>query len=198
MAVRPVLIWPDPTLARRAQEVTAFDASVATLVADLFDTMYAEDGVGLAANQVGDLRRVLVLDLDPKKYATKEPEIAEELRATGWRGPLALVNPVIEAASGNIVWEEGCLSVPGITDRVRRKAEIRVAAVDAQGRPQTHTCRGLFAVAVQHEMDHLDGRVFVEYLSPLKRDVIRGKMRNLRQAGHDAARELRQRTPNEL
>lgn len=198
MAIRPVLIWPDPMLSRRAEEVAAVTASERALIADLFDTMYAEDGVGLAANQIGDGRRVLVLDLDPKRRAAADPEVADELRACSWRGPMALVNPVIEAGEGSIVWDEGCLSVPGIVEQVRRRAWVRASALDGNGEALRFEASGLFAVALQHEIDHLDGKVFVEYLSRLKRDVIRGKMVKLRRAGPAAEHEARQRTPCEL
>lgn len=179
MAQRTILIWPNPALSQRAKPVGPNDTSLPTLVRDLFDTMYANDGIGLAATQVGDMRRVLVLDLDASGQAKRDPEVRAELASWGWAGPIALINPEIVAASGDIVWEEGCLSVPGVLDGVRRKAHIEVRAQDARGAPLHFHADGLYAVAVQHELDHLNGRVFVEYLSKLKRDVIRRKMQHL-------------------
>lgn len=180
MAVRPVRIWPDPILSEVAKPVVAVDADVRALIADLFDTMYAENGIGLAANQVGVASRILVLDLDPKKQAATDPEVAEELASWNWQGPVALVNPKIVEAHGEIVWEEGCLSVPGITDNIKRKERVIVEALDRQGEPIRIAATGLFAVAIQHELDHLNGKVFVDYLSRLKRDVIKKKMVNLK------------------
>ena len=187
MAVRPVRIWPDPILSEVAKPVVAVDAHVRALIADLFDTMYAENGIGLAANQVGAALRVLVLDLDPKKQAETDPEVAEELASWNWHGPVALVNPKIVEAHGEIVWEEGCLSVPGITDNVKRKERVIVEALDRQGEPLRIEASGLFAVAIQHELDHLNGKVFVDYLSRLKRDVIKKKMVNLKSQGESEA-----------
>jgi peptide deformylase len=180
MSVLPIRIWPDPALSTRAKPVDTFTAATRTLVADLFDTMYAESGIGLAANQVGVLQQVLVLDLDPSKQADKDEAVREELAEWLYTRPLALINPKIVSAEGEIVWDEGCLSVPGITDSVKRKEHIVVEALDAEGKPQRIEARGLFAVCIQHEMDHLAGKVFVEYLSKLKRDVIRRKMVRLK------------------
>ena len=187
MAVRPVRIWPDPVLSEVAKPVAAVDAHVRALIADLFDTMYAENGIGLAANQVGVSSRILVLDLDPKKQAETDPEVAEELASWNWQGPVALVNPKIVEAHGEIVWEEGCLSVPGITDNIKRKERVIVDALDRQGEPLRIEASGLFAVAIQHELDHLNGKVFVDYLSRLKRDVIKKKMVNLKAQGDGEA-----------
>ena len=187
MAVRPVRIWPDPILSEVAKPVAAVDAYVRALIADLFDTMYAENGIGLAANQVGVASRILVLDLDPKKQAESDPEVAEELASWNWQGPVALVNPKIVEAHGEIVWEEGCLSVPGVTDNIKRKERVIVEALDRQGEPMRIEASGLFAVAIQHELDHLNGKVFVDYLSRLKRDVIKKKMVNLKTQGETEA-----------
>ncbi len=187
MAVRPVRIWPDPILSEVAKPVAAVDAHVRALIADLFDTMYAENGIGLAANQVGVASRILVLDLDPKKHAETDPEVAEELASWNWVGPVALINPKIVEAHGEIVWEEGCLSVPGVTDNVKRKERVIVEALDRQGEPLRIEANGLFAVAIQHELDHLNGKVFVDYLSRLKRDVIKKKMVNLKTQGESEA-----------
>lgn len=180
MAVRPIRIWPDTALSTKTSPVTAFGPETETLVADLFETMYAESGIGLAANQVGVLQQVLVVDLDPSKQAPKDEAIREELSSWLYKGPMAIINPKIVFSEGSIVWDEGCLSVPGITDSVKRKEHIIVEAQDAKGNAIKIEAKGLFAVCIQHEMDHLAGKVFVEYLSKLKRDVIRRKMVRLK------------------
>ena len=180
MAVRSIRIWPDPALSEVAKPVEAVNEEVRSLIADLFETMYHSKGIGLAANQVGVAKRILVIDLDPKHTAKRDPEVKAELDSWGYTGPTALVNPVIVQTAGSIVWDEGCLSVPGITEAVKRKEHVVVEFVDRKGRPQRLSVHGLFAVAIQHELDHLDGKVFVEYLSRLKRDVIKRKMQRLK------------------
>lgn len=187
MALRDIRIWPDPVLSTRTAQVTDVDDAVRTLVADLFETMYHAEGIGLAANQVGVSHQVLVLDLDPHKDATEDEEVAEELALWGYTGPLALINPVITARKGEIIWDEGCLSVPGITEPVSRSASIAVSYQDAHGKPQKLRANGLFAVCIQHEMDHLEGRVFVEYLSPIKRNAAKRKMMRLKERNQAAA-----------
>ena len=160
MALLPILRYPDPRLHTVARPVAAVDERVRRLVADLLETMYAADGVGLAATQVDVHERVIVMD-------TSEPRDR----------PLVLINPEIVARSAEMaVNEEGCLSVPQIYDRVERHARVTVQALDREGRPFELEAEGLTAVCVQHEMDHLLGKVFVEYLSHLKRDRIRTKM----------------------
>ncbi|MCK5690173.1 peptide deformylase [Myxococcota bacterium] len=180
MAVRKILIWPDTILATRATPVKEVNDEVRTLVEDLFETMYAATGVGLAANQMGVEKRVVVVDLDPKGEAEDDPDITEELEEWGFTGPQEYINPEIILAEGEIVWEEGCLSVPGITGDVKRREHIIVRALDRDGETFETEAFGLFAVALQHEIDHLDGHVFVEYLSKLKRDVIKRKMQRLK------------------
>ncbi len=186
MAVKPIRIWPDPVLCRRTREVSHVDDSTAALVSDLFDTMYAESGIGLAANQIGTTLRVAVIDLDPQRKAPHDPEVRAELQAWGFTAPLAFINPKIVAASGYIIWEEGCLSVPGVLDNVKRRRRVRVRALDLQGKPFTMELEGLFAVALQHELDHLDGKVFIEYLPRLKQQSIRRRMQRQRSAGGKA------------
>lgn len=180
MPALPIRIWPDPVLATRAEPVAEVTAQTRSFVADLFTTMYASKGIGLAANQVGVLQRVLVIDLDPERQRSKDEDLEAELQECNFVGPIAIINPEIIASEGEIVWDEGCLSVPGITDTVRRKAHITVRCLDEHGKTQTFEAAGLYAVCIQHEMDHLNGRVFVEYLSKLKRDVIRRKMMRLK------------------
>ncbi len=180
MAVRKIRIWPDPALKEVAKAVERVDDEVRRLVGDLFETMYQANGVGLAATQIAVAQRVLVIDLDPNGQAKTDPEVAADLKSMGFAGPTAFINPEIVAAEGDILWDEGCLSVPGVTEQVRRHERVVVRALGSQGQVFELNVNGLFAVAVQHEIDHLDGRVFVEYLSKLKRDVIKRKMERLK------------------
>ena len=160
MAILPILCYPDPRLHTVAQPVNAVDERVRTLVQDMLDTMYDAHGIGLAATQVDVHQRVIVIDVSEERNR-----------------PLVLINPENVWASAEMrVGDEGCLSVPGIYDGVERAAQVRVRALDAQGEPQTIEAEELLAVCIQHEMDHLLGKVFVEYLSPLKRSRIRSKM----------------------
>lgn len=168
MAIREILIWPDPRLLKVSEPVDEIDDEIRTLVADLLETMYDADGVGLAAPQVGVLKRVVVIDLyspDAERPSGEEP--------------LVLINPVFEHKEGEMSWEEGCLSVPGETGTVTRAAKVRVRYTDLDGNEQRIEAEGLKAVALQHECDHLDGKLFVDYLSRLKRNVIRRKMLKL-------------------
>ena len=160
MAQLPILRYPDPRLHTVARPVAAVDERVRRLVADMLETMYAADGVGLAATQVDVHERVIVMD-------TSEPRDR----------PVVLINPEIVARSEELkVSEEGCLSVPQIYDKVERNARVTVRALGRDGQPFELDAEGLTSVCVQHEMDHLLGKVFVEYLSGLKRDRIRTKM----------------------
>ena len=160
MALLPILEYPDPRLKKVAAPVTAFTPDLAKLVRDMADTMYAAPGVGLAATQVDVHKRVIVIDVSEAK---------DDL--------LVLVNPEIVAAEGEAECEEGCLSVPGYYDKVTRAARITVRARDERGGPIERTAEGLLAVCIQHEMDHLVGKVFVDYLSPLKRARLAAKQR---------------------
>lgn len=160
MALLPILRYPDPRLHTVARPVAAVDARIRQLVDDMLETMYAADGVGLAATQVDVHERLLVLDTSDQHDT-----------------PLVFINPEIIKRSDELVLaEEGCLSVPQIYDRVERPARVTVRALGRDGKPFEFDAEGLSAVCVQHEMDHLMGKVFVEYLSPLKRDRIRTKM----------------------
>ena len=165
--VRKVLIWPHPTLKKKAAPVAGVDESLRTLVKDMFETMYAEDGVGLAAPQIGILKRVIVLDTRPR-----QPD----------SNPIAMINPEIYATDGVTVFQEGCLSLPGEAEDVERAARISVRFLDVDGQPQTMSCDGLLSIAVQHEIDHLDGIVFVDHLSSLKRELIRKRMKRVQVA----------------
>jgi peptide deformylase len=163
--VREILIWPHPTLKKKAAPVTVVDDSIRALVRDLFDSMYAADGVGLAAPQIGELRRIIVIDTTAKQPESK---------------PFAMINPVILSLEGEITYNEGCLSVPGEAEDVDRAPVCTVRYLDEQGVEQTMRCEGLLAIAVQHETDHLEGMVFVERISVLKRELIRKRMKRLK------------------
>jgi len=160
MALLPILEYPDPRLKKVATPVTAFTPDLVRLVRDMAETMYTAPGVGLAATQVDVHKRVIVIDVSQAK---------DDL--------LVLVNPEIIAASGEVECEEGCLSVPGYYDRVYRAAQVTVRARNENGEPFERTADEMLAVCVQHEMDHLVGRMFVDYLSPLKRARLKSKQR---------------------
>jgi len=161
LAKLTILEYPDPRLRTVARPVTAFDASLRRLISDMAETMYAAPGVGLAATQVDQHIQLIVMDVSETK---------DQLRV--------FINPRITWASDEtVVCEEGCLSVPDIYDEVRRPARVRVRAQDADGKTFELDCEGLLAVCVQHEMDHLTGKVFVDYLSALKQDRIRTKLK---------------------
>ncbi|MCD0506176.1 peptide deformylase [Bordetella petrii] len=161
MALLPILHYPDPRLHKKAQPVAVVDDRIRKLVRDMADTMYEAPGVGLAATQVDVHERVVVIDVS---------EAGNELRV--------LINPEITWKSDERqTYEEGCLSVPGIYDQVERAANIRYRALDIDGKPYEAEADGLLAVCVQHELDHLDGKVFVEYLSNLKQTRIKTKLK---------------------
>ena len=159
MALLPILEYPDPRLKKVAAPVTAFTPDLVKLVRDMAETMYAAPGIGLAATQVDVHKRVIVMDIS---------EGRDELRV--------FIDPEIVRAEGEAECEEGCLSVPGYYDKVTRAARITVRARDERGDPIERTAEGLLAVCIQHEMDHLVGKVFVDYLSPLKRELVRKKL----------------------
>ncbi len=160
MALLPILHYPDPRLHTRASPVTVVDESIRQLVSDLEETMRAAEGIGLAATQVNVHKRVIVLDIS---------EDQQHLQV--------FINPRLISSDGQVEREEGCLSVPGIYDRVTRADRVVVEALDRDGRPFTVQAEGLLATCIQHEMDHLEGKVFVEYLSQLKLNRIRTKLR---------------------
>jgi peptide deformylase len=159
MALLQILEFPDPRLRTRAQPVTQVDAALRKLIDDMFETMYAAPGIGLAATQVNVAKRLLVIDISEKRDQ-----------------PLVLINPDVVASEGVEETEEGCLSVPGVFDKVTRAETIRVRALDRDGQPLEFEANGLLAVCIQHEIDHLDGKLFVDYLSELKRTRIRKKL----------------------
>ena len=159
MALRPILHYPDPRLRRCATPVEAVTDEIRTLVADMADTMYHAPGIGLAAIQVDVAKRVVVIDIS---------ETRDRLQV--------FINPEIVARDGEQIMEEGCLSVPGIFEPVARAGHVRVRALDADGRPFELEASGLLATCIQHEVDHLDGKVFVDYVSRLKQQRIRKKL----------------------
>lgn len=163
--LRDILVWPDPILKKKAAPVAAVDDSIRLLVRDMFETMYSADGVGLAANQVGVLKRVIVLDTTPRQPESR---------------PLAMINPEIVAMEGETTYTEGCLSIPGESEDVDRAERVKVRFLDPDGNPQELECDELLAIAVQHEVDHLDGIVFVDHISSLKREMIRKRMKRLK------------------
>lgn len=163
MSILHILHYPDPQLRLEAKAVERVDNSIRRIVDDMLETMYDAPGIGLAANQVNIQKRILVVDISEEKNQ-----------------PLCLINPEILAAEGVEQMEEGCLSVPGIYEPVERAERIRVRALDRDGNPFELDTDGLLAVCIQHEMDHLEGKLFVDYLSPLKRQRIRKKLEKVR------------------
>ena len=160
MAILPILCYPDPRLHTVARPVRSVDDRIQQLTQDMLETMYDAHGIGLAATQVDVDERVVVIDVSEERNR-----------------PLVLINPeILWSSQEMLVGDEGCLSVPGIYDGVERAAAVRVRALDARGEAITVEAQEVLAVCIQHEMDHLLGKVFVEYLSPLKRNRIRSKM----------------------
>ena len=159
MAVRHILHYPDPRLYRKAEPLAKVDESVRALIRDMADTMYAAPGVGLAATQVNVHKRVVVID---------SSETRDQL--------LVLINPEIISREGVQYCEEGCLSVPGVYEAVERAERVTVRALGLDGKPFTVTAEKMLAVCIQHELDHLDGKVFVDYLSRLKQQRIKAKL----------------------
>lgn len=159
MARLPILEYPDPRLRIRAESVTKVDANIRSLVDDLLETMYAAPGIGLAASQVNIHKRVLVIDI-----------------SDAHNEPYCLINPEILTSDGVATSDEGCLSVPDFYELVDRAARIRVRALDRDGKPIEFDADGLLGACIQHEMDHLEGKLFVDYLSEMKRVRIRKKL----------------------
>lgn len=165
--IRPILIHPDPRLKKLCDPVTEITADLRKLAEDMLDTMYDAPGVGLAAPQVGVTKRLLVMD------CVKDPALPQR--------PMVLFNPAVTWASEDLnTYEEGCLSIPDQYADVERPARVRVAWTDIEGRPQEEEFEGLWATCVQHEIDHLNGKLFIDYLGPLKRQLITRKMEKLK------------------
>ncbi|BAU46604.1 peptide deformylase [Sulfurifustis variabilis] len=159
MALRKILHYPDPRLRRKAEPVAEVDGEIRALVDDMAETMYDAPGIGLAAIQIGVAKRVVVMDLSEERNRLQ-----------------VFINPEIIARDGEQIMEEGCLSVPGIFEPVTRAGFVRVRALDREGRTYELEASGLLATCIQHEIDHLDGKVFVDYLSRLKQERIRKKL----------------------
>ncbi|HZI12820.1 MAG TPA: peptide deformylase [Myxococcus sp.] len=169
--VREILIWPDPVLKQKSRPVAKVDDSIRTLVKDMFETMYASEGVGLAAPQVGVLQRVIVLDTTPSQPESR---------------PMVMINPELIGLEGKLMYNEACLSIPGESEDVERAAVVTVKFLDVDGQEQTLRCDGLLAIAVQHETDHLNGIVYVDHVSTLKREFIRKRMKRVRASRESA------------
>lgn len=164
--IRTILHFPDPELKKKSTPVTVINDATRALVQDMTETMYAAPGVGLAAPQIGVHQRVIVIDVSPKD---EEPDL------------IVAINPVIVHADGESYEEEGCLSVPKYAANVRRHARVVVKALDLDGNEVTYKADDLLAIAFQHEIDHLDGILFVDHLSPLKREIFRKRYRRSRE-----------------
>ncbi len=171
--VREIVIWPDPILKQVAKPVDRVDDTIRRLLDDMADTMYAADGVGLAAPQIAELRRLIVIDTSPRQEGQKL---------------IHLVNPEIVRLEGETTYTEGCLSIPGEAEEVDRAAKAWARALDYHGKPFEIEADGLLAIALQHEIDHLNGTLFVDHLSSLKRELIRKRMKKLKaQRAEDVA-----------
>ncbi|MDR0966431.1 MAG: peptide deformylase [Myxococcales bacterium] len=165
--IHDILIWPDPKLREAAAPVTRFDEALDTLVHDMFETMYAAKGVGLAAPQIGVGQRVVVIDTSPQDEGAQ---------------PLVLINPRITRAEGSRLWSEGCLSVPDEQEKVQRAEKVWVTALDQKGNEIAIEADGsLLALALQHELEHLEGGLFIDHLSTLKRGLIKRRMLRLKE-----------------
>ena len=179
MALRTILTAPDPRLKKKSKPVDTVDAEVRQLMDDMLETMYAAPGIGLAAPQIGELRRVIVLDIDREDVKT---------------GPLFLANPeIIEASDEDATYEESCLSLPEHYSDVVRPARVKVRYLDRDGKQQQMACEGLLATCVQHEIDHLDGILFVDHISALKRNMI---LRKLLKARKEKERDAAEGKPD--
>lgn len=164
MALLNILHFPDPRLRNKARPVAHVDAAVRRLIDDMLETMYDAPGIGLAATQVNVAQRIVVMDLSLEKHT-----------------PLCFINPEIVSRSGTEEMEEGCLSVPGVYEMVQRAERVTVRALGRDGKPFELDADGLLAVCIQHEIDHLEGKLFVDYLSELKRTRVRKRMEKVRQ-----------------
>ena len=183
MTILPLIIAPDPRLAVCSAEVPVVDDNIRKFLDDMMDTMYAEGGIGLAAVQVGVHKRILVMDLNDRAGRYKN----DEERASGdspENGPFYMVNPeIIDESEEENIYDEGCLSFPDQRALVTRPKIVKVKYLDYNGKQQILECDGLLATCVQHEIDHLNGVVFIDHLSKLKADVIMRKMKKLKKLG---------------
>ena len=173
MSKLPIIILPDPLLRRKSTPIERGDAELGRLIDDMLETMYAAPGIGLAAVQVGVPRRLLVLDVTDHEKEEHQP--------------IVMVNPVIIELGPDLVpYDEGCLSLPDVRVDIERPSRLKVHFLDRQGRPQTLAADGLLATAIQHEVDHLDGKLIIDFLSRLKRDIIVRRFRKQAKAESNA------------
>ena len=168
MAVLDILRYPDPALKKISEPVEGFTDNIIRLIDDMVETMYSAPGVGLAAPQVGQLQRIIVLDVDYENPG---------------KNLIRLVNPVIQYAEGEVVWEEGCLSVFDFTAEVERAAQVEVVGLDEKEKEVKLDAEGLLAVALQHEIDHLDGKLFIDHISRLKRELYTRRLKKRMREG---------------
>ena len=168
MSLLDILYFPDAQLRRTAEAVSNVDGQVAKLVDQMLETMYEAPGIGLAATQVNVHQRIVVIDVSENNDT-----------------PLTFINPQILHSDGQAEMQEGCLSIPGVYENVKRPSDVRIAAIDREGNPFEMDADGLLAVCIQHEVDHLNGKLFVDYLSPLKRNRIRKRMEKWIRDGAD-------------
>lgn len=159
MALRTIIHLPDPRLRAPTEPITVFDADLQQLIDDMFETMYSVNGIGLAAPQIAVSKKLAIIDVSQDRSTT-----------------LCLINPTLVDQKGAALLEEGCLSIPGVYDKVPRAVWVKLSALDRYGQPYELEAEGLLAHCIQHEMDHLNGRLFVDYLSPLKRELARKKL----------------------
>lgn len=171
MAILDILTYPDPELKKISKTVDKVDESIINLIDNMFETMYAAPGIGLAAPQVGELKRIIVLDIGE--------------RDGGQGAPLAIINPEIVSSAGETTFEEGCLSVPEFTADVVRAKEVKIKGMNRKGESIEIDADGLLAIALQHEIDHLDGILFVDKLGLVKKDIFRRKVKKMLKQGKD-------------
>lgn len=171
----PILKYPDPVLSTKAVPVTAFDKKLEKLIEDMLFTMYHAPGIGLAAPQVGESLRLFVLDVDYDRELVTNSSGKEEVRLSGF-SPMVFINPVITGTNGTTTYEEGCLSVPGVYEEVKRHKSIHVKYQNIKGEECELEADDMLSICIQHENDHLDGVVFIERLSNLKKNFYKKKM----------------------
>lgn len=184
MAIKKILTYPDPVLRKKAEAVTSFDDDLKRLAADLAETMYNAPGAGLAANQIGVSRRVVVIDITSRE----EDEEGNKIENTAPKEYLVLVNPEILDCQGSQSGEEGCLSVIDLTAKVKRFQKVTVRAQDIEGKSQEFEAEDFFARVIQHELDHLNGTLFIDHLSSLKRTLYKKRLKKYlleQQEDHD-------------
>jgi peptide deformylase len=180
--VHEVLIWPDSRLREKAEEVKKFDDSLGSLIDDLFETLHSAKGIGLAATQIGVNKRVFVIDTSSKQDGSS---------------PQVFVNPVFLHQEGKVLFDEACLSVPGESGEVQRFEKVVVQAFDQQGKQFQMEASDLLAIALQHETDHLNGVLYVDHLSPLKREMIKKRMKRLKASQEEEAKKKTESTVSE-